>query len=481
MLSFAPKPATEPQFVGSNACQGCHNSIYTTWKASQHAKMYNDAVDPALVIGDFSQSPTITSGTYAVQVTLNDNGGGGPYTVSFLGKTFQVMRLHGGQPTAQNADVRSPTKAGHSQFLGKQRYQTVIDGRYYILPVQWNPTADLDGGSQGWVSYHPGDWIDSQTGQLKSSEGPDLLQNEESRCAGCHQVGVKPAYDAGNGVYTAEITEPNIGCEACHGPGGDHVASGGNTSLITNPDELEVARRNDVCGQCHSRGNSVGKDGPKSYGYPFANGRTFRPGDNLDDFFTDAGGYWGDGTSKQHHQQFADFQKSKHVHSLTCWTCHDPHGSENEHALRTTARDNSLCAGCHPAKNSTAHTNHALPTLANESPRCVDCHMPAVQKSGVNYDIHAHTFEVLLPDKTLRYGMPNACALCHRNNEHNEGVADTNIANWSEASDTVIANWVKTFSDTWYPPELTADLNGDGVVDAEDLILFQEQWHGEAH
>jgi len=324
-------------------------------------------------------------------------------------REYKADRVHGGKAIPTNADPRDPNRPGGTQWIGKQRYQTTIGDSFYILPFQYNPSADLDNKRKGWVAYNPQHW---------TTPAGDFALNltnraEERNCAGCHQQGVHPEL-VYNGVlratqFNANAVAPNIGCENCHGPGGNHPAL-----AFTNPHRERgivvpsmlgsAIRRLEACGRCHTRGQSVGELGEYELEYPFNSERTCIPGDVLADFYTDGGGDWPDGTSRRHHQQYLDYFLSKHwkVAKFECWECHDPHGSDFEHDLKMTARDNSLCPKCHSAAyyNASDHTHHSG-NLNSGSPRCVDCHMAAVQVSGLNYDIHHHTFRVLLPQGTI--------------------------------------------------------------------------------
>lgn len=424
-------------YVGSDACSTCHASKFQNWQTTLHSGIYREPI-PENVISDFSGEVRLSKsskGIPEVVVELDNNGGAGPFTVTIQGQTYTVDRAHGGREIASNEDPRDPNKAGHARYLGKQRYQTMINGVYYILPIQWNPIPDLDGNNGGWVEYHLEDWFDA-SGNLSLNPA----QNEERRCAGCHQTGVQAAFDDTRGVVVYGAVEENIACEACHGPGAEHIASPSKATMF-NPDTdvADINRKNDVCGSCHSRGSSVDSFNGKTLGYPYANGRGYRPGDNVWALYNDGGGYWAGGVSKQHHQQGPDFSKSKHSEFLTCWSCHDPHGSDNEHDLTVTARDNSLCGQCHVDKLASIEEHSGHPASNDASPRCVDCHMSAAQKSAVNYDIHQHTFEVMTPADTLELNQPNACAICHRSYE---GTVDGSISAWNEDSDAIISGWL---------------------------------------
>ena len=65
-------------------------------------------------------------------------------------------------------------------------------------------------------------------------------------CDGCHSVN----YD----TATKTVTEWNVGCEKCHGPGGDHVQRPSLRNII-NSARLDYVHANDTCIQCTRRGN----------------------------------------------------------------------------------------------------------------------------------------------------------------------------------------------------------------------------------
>jgi predicted CXXCH cytochrome family protein len=52
--------------------------------------------------------------------------------------------------------------------------------------------------------------------------------------------------------------------------------------------------------------------------------------------------------SRQHHQLWLDFQKSKHFTAkVACFDCHDPHGGPGESQLVKADYNNTLCLSCH--------------------------------------------------------------------------------------------------------------------------------------
>ncbi|MDA0747291.1 MAG: T9SS type A sorting domain-containing protein [bacterium] len=428
------QPSESATYVGSQACLGCHNATTgpalgtmdaSGWQNTLHANLYRQPTT-GTVIGNFKSAPVeFKVGNATLTVSFDDGGGSGPWKMRLRGATFDttltVARAHGGKDIAKNEDPVLPDTPGRRKWIGKQRYHAKIGNSYYILPAQWNPRPDRDGGALGWVPYHPEHWM-GESGNYALS----FRRSEELRCSGCHQVGPGPTVSAQGEYRLAKADDSafwNIGCESCHGPGSEHVGQGGRGPIV-NPKDLTVLQQNELCGACHNRvkGFQIGGN-DTDYPYSATLNRTFRPGENLASFIArDAGGYWPDGTSRQHHQQYPDYQKSGHAGKLSCMSCHNSHNETNfEHDLVKTARDNSLCTQCHPSySNPTAvaqHTKHSV-DLARGLGRCVDCHMAAVQKSGVNYDIHSHTFKVISPQVTIDTqadgGQPNSCAVsCH--------------------------------------------------------------------
>jgi hypothetical protein len=153
-------------------------------------------------------------------------------------------------------------------------------------------------------------------------------------CFRCHSTG--PLALGAN--HSIEPSEPGIHCEACHGPGGEHIKSTGGTGTIFNPKRLSAAGLNDFCGTCH-------RNAPESD-------------------WTDK---WKTRHQPSYLSQAACFRKSDG--KLTCLTCHDPHSPLNE----TAADYDRRCSECHKA------VRHRTAVAARS---CVDCHMPQVTISA---------------------------------------------------------------------------------------------------
>ena len=369
-------------YVGSQACERCHAEIYRRWEATPMANIVRD--------------PRTHRGAIIPKLDTNKVS---PFTLD------QVAFVYGN--------------------LWKQRFFTKIGQDYFPLPVQWEienhrwsryvvPAA----GSDWWAEFYPPDNMHRPTGPT---------------CDGCHSVG----YD----IHTKQVAEWNVGCERCHGPGSAHVAAPKATNII-NPADLDYVAASDTCIQCHSQGRPLTNpiEG-KYYDWPVG----YRVGLRLQDFWQleahrlgeTSFYYFADGTAHKNRMQGNDFTQSvMYRRGVTCFDCHDVHGTGNYAQLRKPA--DTLCLDCHgplsPNGPRTAtleeHTHHKAGSPGSQ---CVACHMPAIESEGVPHSsVHAHTFRFITPEMTVKDGIPNPCTSCHTDKA--PGWASTAMLHWKERS-----------------------------------------------
>jgi predicted CXXCH cytochrome family protein len=366
-------------YVGSEACKSCHLSQYNGWKKSRMANILLDPRQhPEAVVGDFSHPDPVRT------FTLDD-----------------VAFTYG------------------SRF--KQRYFTKRGDDYFPLPAQW------DVAKRKWLPYH----VEAGTDWWVPFYGPTNFDRPTGpTCDGCHSVN----YD----VHTKQVTEWNVGCEKCHGPGSAHVAHATRRNIV-NPESLDFVRANDVCIQCHSQGRPLHNpiEG-KYYDWPVG----FTAGERLADYWqleeTKPGVtnffQYADLTSHKNRMQGNDFVQSNMYHrQLRCFDCHQVHSSA---VSSLPVNGNALCLGCHTKQNPAGlhgtvseHTHHAANSSGSQ---CTACHMPRIEQTIKDNYVAAHTFRFITPEETESSGIPNPCTSCHK--EKSNDWTRGELAKWTTTS-----------------------------------------------
>ena len=374
-------PSGSAAYVGSKACEKCHEDIYQRWRKTPMANVVRDPREhPDAIIPDLSKPNPL------VKFTKDD-----------------IAFVYGS--------------------LWKQRYFTKVGNDYFpegaqwdVLHKAWRPYFAAP-GTDWWGPLYPPD-------NMKRPTGPT--------CDGCHSVNYN--------IQDKTVSEWNVGCERCHGPGSEHVAhhSPGN---ILNPAHMDYVHANDTCIVCHSQGRPLKNPIGGRY-YDWAVG--YHSGKNLSDYwkledhtlgettFT----HFPDGTAHKNRMQGNDFVQSvMYRRGVTCFSCHDVHGTPNYAELRKPA--NTICLDCHTpgglngprAATLEQHTHHKATSAGSD---CVACHMPAIQPEIPGVLVHAHTFRFISPAMTNQYKIPNPCTLCHT--DKSPGWALDQLKSWNGIS-----------------------------------------------
>lgn len=350
------------RYVGSAACQKCHEQIYEHWKRTPMANVVRDPREhPEAIIPDLATN-----------------------NVSKQFKKEDIAFVYGS--------------------VWKQRYFTKIGDDYFPEPAQWDVTNHIwkpyfvAKGTDWWEPFYPPD-------NMKRPTGPT--------CDGCHSVDYN--------IQTKKVAEWNVGCEKCHGSGSEHVerATRGN---ILNPARMDYVAANDTCIQCHSQGRPLTNPMERNY-YDWPVG--YHVGLNLRDSwqleehklgeqnFT----HFPDGTAHKNRMQGNDFAQSvMYRRGVTCFDCHDVHGTENYAQLRKPVY--KICLDCHEPGSRNGprtatleeHTHHKAGSTGSQ---CVACHMPKIEVTIPGVFVRAHTFDFITPAMTDKYKIPNPCTSCH--------------------------------------------------------------------
>lgn len=194
-----------------------------------------------------------------------------------------------------------------------------------------------------------------------------------------------------------------LSCEACHGPGSNHLKDPANpanrASLVGFTKEwgTPVAQQTAMCLTCHQGGQHMFWEGSphatnnlscsdchNPMAKMSANGLLKKPSINETCYTC-------------HQQQRAEFAKRSHMPvpegKLSCVDCHNPHGATSNSMLKADSV-NEVCYQCHTEKRGPFLWEHA-PVRDN----CLSCH----NAHGANQD------------KLLQVARPFLCQQCHDN------------------------------------------------------------------
>jgi len=367
-------------YVGSLTCEKCHAQIYASWKKTPMANVVRDPKEhPEAIIPDLTKDP--------IAKFIKD----------------QVAFVYGS--------------------IWKQRYFTKIGDDYFPEPAQWDIPNHawrpyfVKNGTDWWEPFYPADNMKRPTGPL---------------CDGCHSVNYN--------IHTRQVAEWNVGCERCHGPGSEHVDHPERGNVL-NPAHLDYVGANDSCIQCHSQGRPRTSPIEGAY-YDWPVG--YNVGLKLQDFWTLEDHSLGqlsfthfpDGTAHKNRMQGNDFVQSvMYRRGVTCFSCHDAHGTGNYAQLRKLA--DTLCLDCHgplsPNGPRTAtleeHTHHRDGSPGSQ---CIACHMPKIETTLGDVKVRAHTFAFITPAMSDKYNIPNPCTSCHT--DKTNAWATEALRKWPERS-----------------------------------------------
>jgi hypothetical protein len=305
-------PEDRERYAGSASCVGCHQA-----EASQQRSRHARTVQP--VTADVERA------RFATRAVVLDS----KQQVRYQPAVRQ------GRCVLRAADASSEAEASADYAFGS--------GRRAVTYLGQSP-----GGSvQLRLSWYPGHGWDWTPGLLPGSPvagrlGQALGKSGETRCFSCHSTALvqdKDGLKLGRSLL-------NVGCEACHGPGKEHVAAARRGEGDLRIARLS-ARRQEValwvCAQCHSapgqidiRNPELKAQLPRFHGAALAMSRCVTEG------------------------------------KLTCVACHNPHRDADE---TPRAAYNGVCRSCHGSPRQEAAATRECPVRPRGD--CVSCHMPA--------------------------------------------------------------------------------------------------------
>lgn len=409
-------------YVGSQACADCHEANHSSWHASHHRTM-TQAPGAESVLAPFDGTTPLHQG---VAWRLERDG------EAFLATPVDAD----GKPLGPRARVALLTGSHHYQiyWMVAPRSTSLVQ-----LPLVWHV------GEQAWVP---------RKAMFLTPPGPAFDENDrwQEVCIKCHATNGTPDHPDFEATRVAEL---GIACEACHGPGAEHVAwrrgAGANdtrphASDPVNPADLDAERASQICGQCH--GIHLFAD-DEAYRDWWRAGFAYRPGDDLSAtrallrgraeangaglraFLAGHPGaletrFWSDGEVRISGREYNGlvespcFARGTGERQLSCLHCHELHASPARVAegwasdqLREGKDGPGACLACHADLAAPeAWAAHAHHPLDSSGASCLECHMPYTTY-GLTKAIRSHTISRPSVAASLATGRPNACNQCH--------------------------------------------------------------------
>ena len=430
--------------VGSGACRSCHPSEHASWHRTFHRTMTQVAT-PSSVLGAWEGTRVEAEGR-SIELSRRDD----------------ELWIRLPDPDVVSAGLRAGVaEPSRSAPLVSRRVLLTTGSHHH--QVYWVKGERGNELRLAPITYLIAEkrYVSRHDAFLQPPDAPAHATRWNSNCIQCHATRGEPRLDERADVFTSSAAELGIACEACHGPGREHIAkqqspvtrfmahlTGAPDPSIVNPKRLSAERASEVCGQCHAY--FVPRDENRFW----TQGYDYRPGDALEHTRTllepsssEAGLveaateslFWEDGTIRVGGREWnglrssACFARGAGNRRISCLSCHSMHDSEPDDQLARGSVD-APCVGCHhdQAAAGTEHTHHAL---GSPGARCVSCHMPFTSYALFTA-IRSHHIDSPSALVTAETRRPNACTLCHL--DRTLGWAAQTLAAWYGGAPTPV-------------------------------------------
>lgn len=228
-------------------------------------------------------------------------------------------------------------------------------------------------------------------------------------CKDCHEESYEKFAGTRMGrifLHQPRDARERLGCESCHGPGKAHAEAGGDPAksvgfiTFAKKDRTPVDRRNQVCLDCHQKGNRLFWNGSAHEARNVACTSCHRLMEDHSPKAQLARPTELETCGSCHLKQRAQQMRTSHMPvregKMTCTSCHNPHGTVTPALLREPSL-NDTCYRCHAEKRGPFLWPHA-PVVES----CANCHEP----HGSNHE------------NMLKMVKPRLCQTCHIESRH---------------------------------------------------------------
>ena len=337
--TYGPNHRADPEpslYVGERACAPCHSKIFEDSSHNRHTQSYIHGKDllnlpmPDKPLADPSD-PSVT------------------HLYKKVGDRIEVE-----------------TK------VGNQLYKAVVDYAFgtpdrYVTMTKRDDTGAYRACRFSYFHGEHGSGWDLSAGDAVNSEQWDKFQGKPvasqagvMRCLYCHTTNTR----SGTNRIGPETADRAVGCERCHGPGGNHVAAIAAAFpdlAIANVKKESAEEVTKLCADCHNLNPpevmiSTPRTDP---------GWVRSPGITLtwSRCYTESAG------------------------GFTCLTCHDAHQS----AKSSVEASLKACLSCHSGGTK---EQPKTPCPVNPTGDCLTCHMPPVPNKALHLSLTDHYIRV---------------------------------------------------------------------------------------
>jgi hypothetical protein len=223
-------PPAAIEFAGIHVCAECHPEQYGSYAQTAHSRAFSE-VRPAQEPADAAFHHELSGHDFEV---LRRNG---------ELRHRDLLRDGAGETLAQSDH---PLKWLVGSGRHSRTYLIETDGFLAESPITWYASRQEWFLSPGYDRPQPGGF-----------ERP-----ADWGCLACHMGRAEAVEGA---YHRLNILETAIGCERCHGAGAAHVARRRNGADASAPDDDPIVhpamltrdRQEDICAQCHLRGEAT--------------------------------------------------------------------------------------------------------------------------------------------------------------------------------------------------------------------------------
>jgi hypothetical protein len=415
-------------YVGPEACKGCHAANYQFWAKHPHRWM-NALASEATVLGDFSGGAAISYRGGRATFSRTDAGyfmrleRGGRRRLYAVTQTIgsRFFQYYVGKL------LEGPEPPGH-HFYAKEH---VLPFGYWLDEKEWVPVVHIGPESRDedrpdpfdppaagrhyaeyaascnycHTTFPLGDLLSRRPRQMGEHAPVTLHWSVRKYLESAHPaemqsvIAAPPEESERNPMaaweaprYAATL---GVSCEACHLGSKRHVESGGRVrpdffprspqlfAALPAGEQPDSGRTHDnvnwACGRCHTGG---------------------RPA-------------FAAGMSTWNSVEYADAMRGSCYSRARCVDCHNPHRPIGKRWSQTADQDDASCLKCHqkfePAAARAGHTHHPP---GSEGARCMNCHMPRINE-GLQDVVRTHMIFSPTRRDMIEANQPNACNVCH--------------------------------------------------------------------